>query len=86
MYKVFFFQVLAGDQFGLEWADFDIKRKTVVIIHGFMSHSNASWVHNMTRAFLQRVSTYLSIRTGNNESQFFLCPITRFIIITKQGG
>lgn len=46
-------QVLPGEQFGLEWVDFNPKRRTVVIIHGFMSHSNASWVHDMTRAFLE---------------------------------
>ncbi|XP_063837607.1 pancreatic triacylglycerol lipase-like isoform X1 [Ostrinia nubilalis] len=46
-------QVMPGDQFGLEWVDFKPTRKTVIIVHGFMSHSNASWVHDMTRAFLQ---------------------------------
>ncbi|CAG9107374.1 unnamed protein product [Plutella xylostella] len=46
-------QVLAGEQFGLEWVDFDPQRKTVLIVHGFMSHSNASWVNDMAAAFLQ---------------------------------
>ncbi|XP_062528666.1 pancreatic triacylglycerol lipase isoform X2 [Bombyx mori] len=45
-------QVYPGNQFGLEWVDFDANRRTVLIIHGFMSHSNASWVNEMTRAFL----------------------------------
>ncbi|XP_026726325.1 pancreatic triacylglycerol lipase-like isoform X1 [Trichoplusia ni] len=45
-------QVFPGSQFGLEWVDFKANRKTVLIVHGFMSHSNASWVHDMTRAFL----------------------------------
>ncbi|KAF9407926.1 hypothetical protein HW555_012220 [Spodoptera exigua] len=46
-------QVLPGPQFGLAWVDFKPNRKTVMIIHGFMSHSNASWVHDMTKAFLE---------------------------------
>ncbi|XP_072935712.1 pancreatic triacylglycerol lipase-like [Epargyreus clarus] len=45
-------QVFPGNQFGLEWVDFSPKRKTVMIVHGFMSHSNASWVREMTKAFL----------------------------------
>ncbi|XP_059049551.1 pancreatic triacylglycerol lipase-like [Achroia grisella] len=47
-------QVYPGEQFGLQWVDFDPKRRTVMIYHGFMSHSNASWVLDMTAAFLQR--------------------------------
>ncbi|XP_050553608.1 uncharacterized protein LOC118262291 [Spodoptera frugiperda] len=46
-------QVFPGSQFGLEWVDFKPNRKTVMIIHGFMSHSNASWVNDMTKAFLE---------------------------------
>ncbi|CAK1548619.1 unnamed protein product [Leptosia nina] len=45
-------QVYPGNQFGLEWVDFEPARRTVMIVHGFMSHSNASWVHDMTRALL----------------------------------
>ncbi|XP_063372974.1 phospholipase A1-like [Cydia amplana] len=46
-------QVLLGEQFGLEWVDFKPSRRTVMIVHGFMSHSNASWVNDMARAFLK---------------------------------
>ncbi|CAH0722830.1 unnamed protein product, partial [Brenthis ino] len=46
-------QVYAGSQFGLEWVDFNPNRKTILIVHGFMSHSNASWVLDMTTAFLE---------------------------------
>ncbi|XP_049698090.2 pancreatic triacylglycerol lipase isoform X1 [Helicoverpa armigera] len=45
-------QVFPGDQFGLEWVDFKPHRKTVMIVHGFMSHSNASWVTDMMQALL----------------------------------
>ncbi|CAG9576066.1 unnamed protein product [Danaus chrysippus] len=46
-------QVYPGTQFGLEWVDFRPDRRTILIVHGFMSHSNASWVLDMTRAFLE---------------------------------
>ncbi|XP_050665779.1 pancreatic triacylglycerol lipase-like isoform X3 [Leptidea sinapis] len=46
-------QVYPGDQFGLEWVDFDPSRRTIMIVHGFMSHSNASWVNDMTKGFLK---------------------------------
>ncbi|RVE44814.1 hypothetical protein evm_010527 [Chilo suppressalis] len=46
-------QVFPGEQFGLEWTDFDAARKTVLIVHGFLSHSNSSWVLDMTKAFLK---------------------------------
>ncbi|XP_026323366.1 pancreatic triacylglycerol lipase-like [Hyposmocoma kahamanoa] len=45
-------QVYPGKQFGLEWVDFKASRKTIMIVHGFMSHSNASWVTDMARALL----------------------------------
>ncbi|CAH2099638.1 unnamed protein product [Euphydryas editha] len=46
-------QVFPGSQFGLEWVDFKPNRRTILIVHGFMSHSNASWVREMTDAFLE---------------------------------
>ncbi|XP_045451137.1 pancreatic triacylglycerol lipase-like [Melitaea cinxia] len=46
-------QVFSGPQFGLEWVDFNPNRRTILIVHGFMSHSNASWVRDMTAAFLE---------------------------------
>ncbi|XP_073946865.1 pancreatic triacylglycerol lipase-like [Choristoneura fumiferana] len=46
-------QVLPGQQFGLEWVDFKPNRRTIMIVHGFMSHSNASWVHDMALSFLK---------------------------------
>lgn len=48
--------VYIGDQFGLEWTDFDIRRKTVVIVHGFLSSGNEEWVHEMEKAVLLWVS------------------------------
>ncbi|XP_075984970.1 pancreatic triacylglycerol lipase-like isoform X2 [Anticarsia gemmatalis] len=47
------FEILAGPQFGIESIDFDPKKKTVIIVHGFMSHGGADWVTNMTQAYLQ---------------------------------
>uniref|UniRef100_A0A0C9RDL8 phospholipase A1 n=1 Tax=Fopius arisanus TaxID=64838 RepID=A0A0C9RDL8_9HYME len=44
-------QVLVGPQFGLEWTDFSIQRKTVIIVHGFLSHGHEDWIHRMEEAF-----------------------------------
>lgn len=48
-------QVLIGKQFGLEWTDFQIERRTIVIVHGFLSHGQQSWINEMEKAFLQWV-------------------------------
>ncbi|KOB69122.1 Pancreatic triacylglycerol lipase [Operophtera brumata] len=50
--QIILLQVYPGEQFGLDWVDFKPERRTVMIVHGFMSHSNASWVNDMTSAFL----------------------------------
>lgn len=49
-------KVLIGDQFGLQWTDFDIRRKTIVIVHGFLSNGNEDWIRDMEDAFLLWVS------------------------------
>lgn len=49
-------KVLIGDQFGLEWTDFDIRRKTIVIVHGFLSNGDEDWIKEMEEAFLLWVS------------------------------
>ncbi|CAL7952504.1 unnamed protein product [Xylocopa violacea] len=46
-------QVIIGRQFGLEWTDFQIERRTIVIVHGFLSHGQQSWISEMEKAFLQ---------------------------------
>lgn len=46
-------QVYIGKQFGLEWTDFKIERKTIIIVHGFLSHSNEKWISEMEKAFLK---------------------------------
>lgn len=50
-------QVIIGEQFGLEWTDFQIERRTIVIVHGFLSNSQQSWINEMEKAFLQWVIT-----------------------------
>ncbi|XP_034943723.1 uncharacterized protein Rrp6 [Chelonus insularis] len=45
-------EVLVGDQFGLQWTDFKIERKTIIIVHGFLSHGNQAWVKEMESALL----------------------------------
>ncbi|XP_031827119.2 phospholipase A1 isoform X1 [Nomia melanderi] len=46
-------QVMIGKQFGLEWTDFRIERETVLIVHGFLSHGQESWITDMEKSFLQ---------------------------------
>ena len=48
-------EVMIGKQFGLEWTDFDIKRNTAVIVHGFLSNGNETWIKDMTNAYLTLV-------------------------------
>lgn len=45
-------QVIVGRQFGLEWTDFKIERKTIIIVHGFLSNGEESWIKEMQEAFL----------------------------------
>lgn len=49
-------QVVLGEQFGLEWTDFKIERRTVIIVHGFLSHGQETWIRDMEKAFLEWVS------------------------------
>ncbi|XP_014483236.1 PREDICTED: phospholipase A1-like [Dinoponera quadriceps] len=44
--------VVLDEQFSLEWTDFRIERRTVIIVHGFLSQGNAEWVKDMEKAFL----------------------------------
>lgn len=65
-------QMHMGDQFGLEWTDYDPNRiKTILIVHGFLSHGAASWVLEMTQALLDWVS-YLPIVTINSIPNNFI--------------
>lgn len=45
-------QVMIGKQFGLEWTDFQIERLTIIIVHGFLSHGQESWINEMEKSFL----------------------------------
>ena len=47
--------VMLGKQFGLEWTDFQIYRKTIIIVHGFLSHGREPWISDMEKSFLQWV-------------------------------
>lgn len=54
-------QVVLGEQFGLEWTDFKIERRTVVIVHGFLSHGQETWIRDMEEALLEWVSPSIAI-------------------------
>lgn len=49
-------QVVLGEQFGLEWTDFKMERRTVMIVHGFLSHGQETWIRDMEEALLGWVS------------------------------
>ncbi|XP_077294589.1 phospholipase A1-like [Arctopsyche grandis] len=45
-------QVIHGDQHRMDWVRYNSTNPTILIVHGFLSYSKASWVLNMTEAFL----------------------------------
>lgn len=47
-----------GEQFGLEWTDFVMERRTVFIVHGFLSHGEENWIKDMEKAFHEWVRHY----------------------------
>lgn len=74
-------QVVLGDQFGLEWTDFKIERRTVIIVHGFLSHGQETWIKNMEKALLDWVSPLISLL--NNRNHFSnLMELCRRMILT----
>lgn len=48
--------VLCGEQFGLDWTDFRPERKTIIIVHGFLSSHDEEWIAEMENAFLNWVN------------------------------
>lgn len=49
-------RVVLGEQFGLEWTDFRMERRTVIIVPGFLSHDHLEWIKDMEKALLKWVS------------------------------
>lgn len=47
---------LHGEQFTKDQLDFDIRRRTMVIVHGFLASGEEKWIDDMTRALLKWVS------------------------------
>lgn len=48
--------VIVGNQFGLDWTDFKIQRKTIIIVHGFLTNHDEKWISEMENAFLKWAS------------------------------
>ncbi|XP_043289456.1 pancreatic triacylglycerol lipase-like [Venturia canescens] len=46
------FEAFANDKFNLEKSDFNIERRTVVIVHGFLNSASESWIKKLEEAFL----------------------------------
>lgn len=44
-----------GDAFTSDDVDFDIKRRTMFIVHGFLCDGEAKWIKDMTQALLEWV-------------------------------
>ncbi|KAJ8664652.1 hypothetical protein QAD02_006314 [Eretmocerus hayati] len=42
-----------GDSFSLEKADFDITRRTIFIVHGFLAHGQEEWIANLEQALFR---------------------------------
>lgn len=60
-------QVVLGEQFGLEWTDFKIERRTAIIVHGFLSHGQETWISDMERALLEWVSPSITVSFSNRD-------------------
>lgn len=74
-------QVTLGEQFGLEWTDFKMERRTVVIVHGFLSHGQESWIRDMEQAFLEWVSLdWASLHSIGQLLIFFLKFMHRMML------
>lgn len=46
-----------GENFNLSNVDFNITRRTMLIVHGFMSNGDEKWIFDMTKALLKWVSS-----------------------------
>lgn len=66
-------QVVLGEQFGLEWTDFKIERRTVIIVHGFLSHGQETWIRDMEKALLEWVSTWVAASFSKQSFFMELC-------------
>lgn len=45
-----------GEQFTKDELDFNIERRTILIVHGFLSSGEEKWIYDMTNALLKWVS------------------------------
>ena len=43
------------DEFSLDKIDFNIRRRTIFIIHGFLADGDSDWIVDMEKAFLEWV-------------------------------
>lgn len=46
-------KVMIGEQFGLEWTDFKVERRTIMIIHGFLVDANEPWIIDLEQSYLR---------------------------------
>jgi len=74
-------QVVLGEQFGLEWTDFKIERRTVVIVHGFLSHGQETWIRDMEKALLEWVSPSIAVSFFKLNHSFFYGIVYRMMLM-----
>ena len=75
--------VMLGKQFGLEWTDFEIDRKTIIIVHGFLSHGHEPWISDMEKSFLQWNDVNIVIvdwGTGGNTWNYYKAAVNTKVV------
>ncbi|XP_043249411.1 pancreatic triacylglycerol lipase-like isoform X2 [Colletes gigas] len=76
-------QVMVGKQFGLEWADFAIERGTIMIVHGFLSHGQESWISNLEQSFLRWNDVNIIVvdwGTGGNTWNYYKAAVNTRVV------
>ncbi|XP_053994287.1 pancreatic triacylglycerol lipase-like isoform X1 [Hylaeus volcanicus] len=76
-------QVMVGKQFGLEWTDFQIGRETIIIVHGFLSHGQESWISNLEQSFLQWNDVNVVVvdwSTGGNTWNYYKAAVNTRVV------
>ncbi|XP_076640545.1 phospholipase A1 isoform X2 [Colletes latitarsis] len=76
-------QVMVGKQFGLEWTDFAIERGTIMIVHGFLSHGQESWISNLEQSFLQWNDVNIIVvdwSTGGNTWNYYKAAVNTRVV------
>lgn len=75
--------VMIGKQFGLEWTDFQIERPTIVIVHGFLSHGEESWIRDLEKSFLRWADVNVVVvdwSSGGNTWNYYRAAVNTRVV------